>query len=104
MNARRVALLACGFLVWRIGWCGDATRKRSPARPDILVIMADDCTYSDLPVYGGRNARAPHIDRLASEGMTFNKSYLSVAMCQPCRAALYTGQYPMRVRVGSGVG
>ncbi|HYW78630.1 MAG TPA: hypothetical protein VE890_03600, partial [Thermoguttaceae bacterium] len=41
-------------------------------RPNVLIIMADDCTHSDLPVYGGANARTPAIDRLASEGLVFN--------------------------------
>jgi uncharacterized sulfatase len=58
--------------------------------------MADDCTFNDLPLYGGQNAKTPNIDRFASEGLTFNKAYLSEAMCQPCRAALYSGQFPMR--------
>ena len=47
--------------------------------------MADDCTYNDLPLYGGQNAKTPNIDRLASRGLTFNRAYLSEAMCQPCR-------------------
>ncbi|MCP5560759.1 MAG: sulfatase [Verrucomicrobiaceae bacterium] len=66
------------------------------AAPNVLIIMADDCTFSDLPVYGGHNALTPNIDRLAGEGLVFNKAYLTSAMCQPCRAELYTGQYPMR--------
>lgn len=65
-------------------------------RPNVLIIMADDCTFSDLPLYGGQNAKTPNIDKLASEGLTFNKAYLSSAMCQPCRAELFSGQYPMR--------
>ena len=65
-------------------------------RPDFLVIMADDCTYNDLPIYGGSNALTPNIDRLARQGLVFNRAYLSEAMCQPCRAELYSGQYPMR--------
>jgi len=65
-------------------------------QPNVLIIMADDCTFSDLPLYGGQNAKTPNIDRLASEGLTFNKAYLSSAMCQPCRAELFSGQYPMR--------
>lgn len=64
--------------------------------PNVLIIMADDCTYNDLSIYGGENARTPNIDHLASQGLTFNRAYLCEAMCQPCRAALYTGQFPMR--------
>lgn len=66
------------------------------ARPNVLIILADDCTYNDLPVYGGVNAKTPHIDSLAAQGLTFNRAYVSEAICQPCRAELYTGQYPMR--------
>lgn len=65
-------------------------------RPNFLIIMADDCTYNDLPVYGGQNARTPNIDRLASQGLVFNRAYLAEAMCQPCRAELFSGQYPLR--------
>jgi N-sulfoglucosamine sulfohydrolase len=65
------------------------------AIPCFLLIMADDCTYNDLPLYGGKNARTPNIDRLAREGLTFNQAYLAEAMCQPCRAELYTGLYPL---------
>lgn len=63
--------------------------------PNFLVIMADDCTYNDLPLYGGKNAKTPNIDALATRGLTFNQAYVASAMCQPCRAELYTGQYPL---------
>ncbi len=69
---------------------------RADAQPNVLIIMADDCTFNDLPLYGGRNARTPNIDALAAQGLTFNRAYLSSAMCQPCRAELFTGQYPMQ--------
>lgn len=65
-------------------------------QPNVLIIIADDCTYNDLPLYGGKNAKTPHIDKLASEGLVFNHAYLSEAMCQPCRSELYSGQHPMR--------
>jgi N-sulfoglucosamine sulfohydrolase len=66
------------------------------AKPNVLIIMADDCTHNDLPAYGGQNAQTPHIDRLAKEGLTFNRAYVSSAMCQPCRAELFTGQHPVK--------
>jgi N-sulfoglucosamine sulfohydrolase len=64
-------------------------------QPNFLIIMADDCTFNDLAIYGGKNARTPNIDRLAKEGLTFNHAYLAEAMCQPCRAELYTGRFPL---------
>ncbi len=64
--------------------------------PNVLLIIGDDCTYNDLPLHGGTSARTPHIDALAAEGLTFNRAYLAMSMCQPCRAELFTGQYPIR--------
>lgn len=64
--------------------------------PNFLIIIADDCTFSDLPIYGGQNAKTPNIDKLASQGLTFNRAGICMAMCQPARSELYTGQYPMR--------
>lgn len=63
--------------------------------PNFLIIIADDCTYNDLPLYGGQNAKTPNIDALAARGLTFNQAYLCSSMCQPCRAELYTGLYPI---------
>ena len=38
------------------------------SQPNFLLIIADDCTYNDLPLYGGQNAKTPNIDKLASQG------------------------------------
>ena len=65
-------------------------------KPNFLVIIADDCTFNDLPLYGGQNAKTPNIDALAKQGLTFNRAYLSEAMCQPCRSELYSGMFPLR--------
>ena len=64
--------------------------------PNVLILLADDCTFSDLAVHGGQNARTPNLDRLAAEGLVFERAYVTAAMCQPCRAELYTGLQPMR--------
>lgn len=67
--------------------------------PNVLIIMGDDCTHSDLPLYGGKNVQTPQIDKLAAQGMTFNRAFVTMSMCVPCRAELYTGFQP----VSSGV-
>ena len=72
----------------------DSVPKNQP--PNVLIIMADDATYNDLPLYGGLNVKTPNIDQLSKEGLTFNKAFLSMSMCVPCRAALYSGLYPVR--------
>jgi len=88
MKAASLTLAAGGF--------SHAATGPSRQKPNILVILADDATFSDLPLYGGTNVKTPRIDRFAAEGKVFNKAYLTMSMCQPCRTELYTGLYPMR--------
>jgi N-sulfoglucosamine sulfohydrolase len=72
-----------------------AGNQQATGKPNILIIIADDCTYRDLPLYGGTNVKTPNIDRLASQGLTFNRAFVSMSMSVPCRASLYTGLYPV---------
>lgn len=84
-------------LILPVLFCFTINAVSAPAaeRPNVLIIMADDCTYNDLSLYGGQNAKTPNIDALAARGLTFNQAYVASAMCQPCRAELFTGQYPL---------
>lgn len=69
---------------------------QAPPKPNVVFVLGDDCTFSDLPLYGGTNVKTPNLDRLARQGLTFDSAYVSMPMCTPTRAALYTGQYPTR--------
>lgn len=70
----------------------------SPARPNVVVILADDMGYSDLGGYGGEIA-TPNLDRLARDGTRFVRFY-NAGRCSPSRAALLTGLYPHQAGVG----
>jgi len=71
------------------------------ARPNILLIMADDMGYSDLGCYGGE-IDTPNIDSLASGGLRFTQFY-NAARCCPTRASLLTGLYPHQAGMGKMV-
>lgn len=64
-------------------------------KPNLLFIMADDCTFRDLGVYGGQ-AYTPNLERLASEGMRFERCFQASPMCSPTRHNIYTGLYPVK--------
>lgn len=61
------------------------------ARPNVIVILADDLGYADLGCYGSE-IQTPHLDRLAVGGLRFSQFYNS-AKCEPTRASLLSGQY-----------
>ena len=64
-------------------------------RPNLLFIIADDCTHRDIGCYGGQ-ALTPNIDRLATEGMRFTQCFQAAPMCSPTRHNIYTGLYPVK--------
>jgi arylsulfatase A-like enzyme len=68
----------------------------APARPNILLIIADDLGCGDLGSYGAKVIPTPHLDRLAREGLRFTQAYAPSATCTPSRYALLTGEYPWR--------
>jgi arylsulfatase len=66
------------------------------ARPNVVIILADDLGYSDLGCYGGE-IRTPRLDGLAAGGVRFTQFY-NTARCWPTRAAILTGYYAQQVR------
>lgn len=65
-------------------------------KPNLILFLADDCSYYDLGCYGSSDSKTPHIDKFAEEGMRFTKGYQSAPMCSPTRHNLYTGIWPVK--------
>jgi uncharacterized sulfatase len=68
---------------------------QAAAPPNIVCILADDCTFRDLGCYGGQ-AHTPNIDQLARQGMQFHRCFQAAPMCSPTRHNIYTGLYPVK--------
>ncbi len=65
-------------------------------RPNIIHIMCDDHAFQAISAYGGalsKFAPTPNIDRLANEGMIFQRAYVENSLSAPSRATLLTGLY-----------
>jgi N-sulfoglucosamine sulfohydrolase len=67
------------------------------AKPNILIIIADDLTWHDVRCFGGpTDALTPHLDALAAEGMRLTRFYSPSPVCSPTRQSLLTGLFPVR--------
>ncbi len=85
------------FCVLLLGFslAGSAGSLNAAERPNVLLITLDDMNWDSVGVFGCEVPNiSPHIDRLASEGMRFEHSHVTVAICQPTRAVWMTGRYP----------
>ncbi len=99
------------------GWISDIKHPRGPNRPvpwvqgpatasapinarppNVIVILIDDMGINDVSTYGGGmpEVPTPNIDRLAAEGVRFDRGYSANAVCSPSRASLMTGRYATR--------
>lgn len=83
----------------------------TPKKPNIVLVITDDCRFLDLGCYGSPDAITPNIDRLAAEGVRFTRFFQATAMSSATRHCLLTGLYPVRsgaypnhTRLNDGVG
>jgi arylsulfatase A-like enzyme len=65
-------------------------------RPNIIFLMADDQNVMSVGCYGNDEVQTPHMDRLAREGIAFDRHYNTTAICMACRATVMTGMYEYR--------
>jgi len=80
-------------------------KKNAKARPNIVILYADDLGYGDLRCNNPQRCKidTPNIDRLAQQGMRFTDAHSSSGCCSPSRYALMTGRYHWRSTLQSGI-
>ena len=76
---RRLGLLVAALLL-AVG-----LRADEPRRPNILFVLVDDLGWGDFSCFGNTEAKTPHIDRLAAEGLAFAQFYVNSPICSPSR-------------------
>src|SRR5579859_1539786 len=91
--------------MWSAGWRLSAQSKAAPAsnaataRPNIVLILADDLGYGDLSCYGAEKVQTPQIDSLARRGVLFTDAHAPAAVCTPSRYGVLTGRYCWRTQL-----
>ena len=78
-----------------IGGCSPAPKAEN-TRPNIIFIMSDDHAFQAISAYGGPLAKlapTPNIDRIAHDGMIFNRCMVTNSICGPSRATILSGKY-----------
>ena len=72
---------------------------QTAAKPNIVVILADDLGIGDVGCFGAKDIRTPNLDRLAAEGVRFADWHANSPVCSPSRASVLTGKYPQHAGI-----
>ena len=70
--------------------------RRSKKRPNVVMIIGDDQHWSDYGFMGSELVKTPNLDRLAEQGLVFERGYVPSSLCCPSLASLATGLLPHR--------
>src|SRR5436305_9108186 len=71
----------------------------SASRPNIVLVLADQLSAGALGPYGNTTVKAPNLDRLAEEGVVYERALCPSPLCVPSRSAFATGMLPSRTGV-----
>ena len=77
----------------------DSSETKKRPQPNIVFILADDLGWADVGYNGARFYETPNIDKLAANGIIFNRFYPGAANCAPSRATILTGTFTPRTGV-----
>jgi arylsulfatase A-like enzyme len=92
-------LVPIGLIVVLVScrWCPTiSAQPTAGTRPNLVVFLTDDQGQLDCRPYAQRGIRTPNMQRLADQGLTFERGYVASPSCAPSRAALLTGLMPAR--------
>ena len=100
MKESRFSAFVLFLLICMVSCKKSTSSMQEPSRPNVIIILTDDQAWGDLSLNGNSNLDTPNIDRMASQGATFENFYVC-AVCSPTRAELLTGRYSFRSGVYS---
>ncbi|MDC0304676.1 sulfatase, partial [Akkermansiaceae bacterium] len=95
------------FLLVFVVFLGDLHAAERPAKPNVVLILADDLGWQDVKCYDIDDPspmETPHLDALAKKGVKFWQAYSPAPTCAPSRCAIMSGNHPARAQKTHVVG
>ena len=68
-------------------------------RPNILILYTDQQRWDALGANGNAEIKTPNLDRMAAQGLTYDRFFVQNPVCMPSRVSMLSGQYPSQLRI-----
>lgn len=89
--------LPCFLFSLLSGVLAASSLSSAPAeRPNLILLLTDDQRWDTLGAYGNPIVQTPQLDRLAGDGVVFDRMFVTTSICAHSRASIFTGQYVRR--------
>src|SRR5690348_5929805 len=98
--ARRMHLSASVWLAAVLALAVPGCRAGTPARPNVVLVVLDTLRADSLGTYGAKRP-TPFFDRLAGEGLVYERAYAASSWTVPSIASLFVAQYPSEHRLAT---
>lgn len=96
-NRLTLSIILSGIALYLTACAQTPKPEQEKARPNVILMMADDLANEDLSCYGSTRIQTPHLDGLAEQGLKLTSYYAGNPVCSPSRMALLSGSYPARL-------
>jgi len=90
---KKIFLLSYLSIIFLLNSCSDSKVPPLEERPNIIFIMTDDHATQAMSAYGSLINKTPNLDRIANNGIRFDRTYCTNSICAPSRAVILTGKH-----------
>jgi len=87
------------FISLLLAGAATALTVQAVDRPNVVFLLSDDQGWQDYGFMGHSHVKTPNLDRLANEGLIYERGYVTAPLCRPSLASIVTGLYPHQTAV-----
>lgn len=74
-------------------------KEKKNVNPNVILFLVDDMGWTDAKAFGSDLYQTPNVDKLVSQGTSFDNAYAACTVCSPTRGSIMTGKYPARLHL-----
>ena len=96
LTVKQFSYFAIVIVLWGLSYPTNSYAKNTDSQPNVVFLLTDDQACISLSCYGNKKCKTPNIQELSRDGITFDRHYVTTAICMASRANIVSGLYEFR--------